>query len=67
MEIRRKIEDALRRAAEIDASRVTVEADGGEVILRGTVRSWAEREEAERVAWAAPGVTKVDNRITVKL
>jgi osmotically-inducible protein OsmY len=67
MEIRRKIEDALRRAAEIDASRVTVEADGGEVILRGTVRSWAEREEAERVAWAAPGVTKVDNRITVTL
>jgi osmotically-inducible protein OsmY len=67
MEIRRKIEDALRRAAEIDASRVTVEADGGEVILRGTVRSWAEREEAERVAWAAPGVTKVDNRITVNL
>jgi osmotically-inducible protein OsmY len=66
-EIRRKIEDALRRAAEIDASRVTVEASGGEVILRGTVRSWAERQEAERVAWAAPGVTKVDNRIIVNL
>jgi osmotically-inducible protein OsmY len=66
-EIRRKIEDALRRAAEIDASRVTVEASGGEVILRGTVRSWAERQEAERVAWAAPGVTKVDNRITINL
>jgi osmotically-inducible protein OsmY len=66
-EIRRKIEDALRRAAEIDASRVTVEANGSEVILRGTVRSWAEREEAERVAWAAPGVTKVDNRITINL
>jgi osmotically-inducible protein OsmY len=65
MEIKRKIEDALRRAAEIDASRVTVETIGGEVILRGSVRSWAERQEAERAAWCAPGVSKVDNRIIV--
>jgi osmotically-inducible protein OsmY len=65
MEIRRKIEEALRRAAEIDASRVTVETNGGEVILRGSVRSWVERQEAERAAWAAPGVWKVDNRIIV--
>jgi osmotically-inducible protein OsmY len=64
-EIKRKIEEALRRAAEIDANRITVETNGSEVILRGTVRWWAEREEAERAAWAAPGVTKVDNRIIV--
>jgi osmotically-inducible protein OsmY len=64
-EIKRKIEGAFRRSAEIDASRITVEAHGGEVILKGPVRSWAERDEAERVAWAAPGVTQVDNRITV--
>ncbi len=64
-EIRRKIEDALRRSAEVDASRITVEANGSEVILRGTVRSWAERQEAERAAWAAPGVTRVDNRIVI--
>jgi osmotically-inducible protein OsmY len=66
-EIRRKIEDAFRRSAELDASRVTVEANGSEVILRGTVKSWAEREEAERAAWAAPGVTRVDNRVTISV
>ena len=65
-EIKRKIEEALRRAAELDASRITVEANGGEVILRGTVRSWAECEEAEHAAWRAPGVTKVDNRIRIE-
>ena len=65
MEIKRKIEDALRRSAELDASRITVETDGSEIILRGTVRSWAERQDAERAAWWAPGVTKVDNRIIV--
>ena len=64
-EIRRKIEDAFRRSAELDASRVTVEANGSEIVLRGTVKSWAERQEAERAAWAAPGVTKVDNRIAI--
>ena len=64
-EIRRKIEDAFRRSAELDASRITVEANGSEVILRGTVKSWAERQEAERAAWAAPGVSRVDNRVAV--
>ncbi len=65
VEIKRRIEEALKRNAELDAQRIQVEFHGNEVILTGTVRSWAEREEAERVAWSAPGVTKVDNRIRV--
>ena len=64
-EIKRKIEEAFRRNAEIDADNITVEASGGEVILRGTVRSWAERTAADRAAWAAPGVTQVENRVVV--
>ena len=64
-DLKRKIMDAFKRNAEVDANRITIEANGSEVILKGTVRSWIEREEAERVAWSAPGVTKVEDRIVV--
>ena len=64
-ELQRKIMEASKRNAEVDANRITVEANGSEVILKGTVRSWIEREEAERVAWSAPGITKVEDRIVV--
>ena len=60
-----KIAEALKRSALLDAAEITVKANGNEVVLKGTVRSWAERREADEAAWRAPGVTKVDNRITV--
>jgi osmotically-inducible protein OsmY len=65
VEVKSAIEAALRRSAEVDANRITVETAGDKVILRGTVRSWFEREEAERAAWRSPGVRSVDNRITI--
>jgi osmotically-inducible protein OsmY len=64
-EVHAKIEEALRRSAEVDARRVIVEAHNGVVKLRGNVRSWVEKEEAARAAWAAPGVTRVENNIIV--
>jgi osmotically-inducible protein OsmY len=63
--LKEKIEKALVRSVETDAKRITVEVQGSKVILRGMVRFWAERQDAERTAWAAPGVTSVENRITV--
>lgn len=64
-DIKRRLEDTFKRQAAIDASRIRVVASDGEVTLRGSVPTWVERREAEKAAWAAPGVREVHNEITV--
>jgi osmotically-inducible protein OsmY len=64
-DVRERIEAAFRRSAEVDARRINVNASDGKVVLSGNVRSFAERQEAERAAWAAPGVTLVEDRLLI--
>lgn len=66
-DVKNKIEDALKRMAAVDANRIIVEITGNTIILRGTVRSWAQKEEAKRVAYSVPGITEVQNNITIAL
>jgi osmotically-inducible protein OsmY len=64
--IKRQIEEAFRRNAQVDADRVSVDVQGGEITLRGEVRSWAEHDQAQRTAWSAPGVMNVRNDIHIR-
>lgn len=64
-DVKHRIEQAFERSAELDAGTISVEAKDGKVILRGTVKSWTEREQAEMAAWAAPGVSQVQNQIMI--
>jgi osmotically-inducible protein OsmY len=64
-DVKEKIKQALERAAEFDADRITIEVSGNKAILKGTVRSYAEKRDAERAALNAPGITEVENKLTV--
>ena len=64
-DVKTRIEEALKRSAEVDSRRISVTASDGTVTLAGNVRSWFEREEAERAAWAAPGVSNVVDHIAI--
>ena len=64
-EVKEKIQKALERSADVEASRITVQTEGGRVVLSGKVRAWYERDIAERAAWSAPGVTEVQDHLTI--
>jgi osmotically-inducible protein OsmY len=65
-EVKTRIQEAFQRNARLDAQKIKVQTRDGQVVLTGTVRSWAEREEAERAACAAPSVCEVLNELAVK-
>jgi len=64
-DVKAKIEEAFERLAQLDANQITIEARDGKVILRGNVRTCDEKDQAEQAAWAAPGVTSVENHVVV--
>ena len=66
-ELMEQIQNALERHADIDASQISVDVQGSKATLKGTVHSWAERDAADRAAWAAPGITSVDDRIYIEV
>ena len=65
-EVRNKISAAFHRHATIDADKISIEVVGGKVILKGNVRSFAEKEDAETAAWNAPGVTSIESKLSVE-
>jgi len=65
-DVKQRIESALKRSAELDSKKITIDATDGHVTLRGSVRSWTERRDAENAAWSAPGVSRVQDELVVQ-
>lgn len=65
-DLKLKISNAFHRSATLDSEKIQIETTGSKVILKGTVRSWAEKNDAEKAVWSAPGVNKVDNQLEIK-
>lgn len=65
-DVKQKIQSAFQRQASLDAKDIKVNVDNSAVVLQGTVHSWREKDDAAIAAWAAPGVTKVENKIQVQ-
>jgi osmotically-inducible protein OsmY len=65
-DLKLKISNAFHRSATLDSEKILIETSGNKVILKGNVRSWAEKNDAENAVWSAPGVTKVDNQLEIK-
>jgi osmotically-inducible protein OsmY len=63
MDVKQKIQNAFQRQASLDAKGINVNVDDSAVVLQGTVHSWRERDDAAIAAWAAPGVTRVENKL----
>jgi len=64
-QVKQELEKAIWRTTDAEAQKITVDIQGSKVTLKGRVKTWAERQEAKRVAWMAPGVTQVDDQITI--
>jgi osmotically-inducible protein OsmY len=65
-DVKQKIQSAFQRQASLDAKDINVNVEDSAVVLQGTVHSWRERDDAAIAAWAAPGVTKVENKLQVQ-
>jgi osmotically-inducible protein OsmY len=62
-ELKDKIESAFERRANLDAGKIKVEVQGSKVVLKGTVRSWTEKMDAEESVWSSPGVSTIENQL----